>query len=210
MPDIISGHWTSIFNSMAELPALVVIMVWPVIPLFWIPVHGLPKVFKKLGLLSYIVPAVLWLPLAFIIYSNRMVILSGRVGLPGGVIAAGSIIFILGAGLQVWTARLLTMKGIMGMPEVSAAVEGRFVTSGPFAVVRHPTYLSHTLMFLGIFLMTGFHALGYLTLLDLLLVALIIIPLEDRELSGRFGPAYDEYRKRVPAFFPFKRPGRNR
>jgi protein-S-isoprenylcysteine O-methyltransferase Ste14 len=185
--------------------ALAVIIIWPVIPLFWIPVHGFPKVFRKLGLLTYIVPAVTWTPLAVFLLSQREFILRHKTGLPPLIVFFGVVLLLLGAALQVWTARLLSLKGLMGMPEVSASVEGRFVTAGPYQVVRHPTYLSHTLMFSGLFLMSGVMAMGLVTLLDLLLITLVVIPLEDRELSVRFGPAYDEYRRKVPGFFPFHR-----
>jgi protein-S-isoprenylcysteine O-methyltransferase Ste14 len=30
----------------------------------------------------------------------------------------------------------------------------------------------------------------------------VLIPMEERELAERFGPAYEEYRRRVPAIFP--------
>ncbi len=208
MRDHISPPWTLFLTRMADLLALAVIIIWPVIPLFWIPVHCLPKVFRKLGLFTYIVPAVLWLPPAFFIFSRREIILNYHVHLPLPVKVFGSLLLVLGAALQIWTARLLSLKGIMGMPEVSAKVESRFVTGGAFTVVRHPTYLSHTMIFLGLFLLTGLNAMGLVTLLDLLLIALIVIPLEDRELSERFGKEYDDYRKKVPAFFPFKGFGR--
>jgi protein-S-isoprenylcysteine O-methyltransferase Ste14 len=34
--------------------------------------------------------------------------------------------------------------------------------------------------------------------------ALIVIRLEEMELAARFGPEYEAYRKRVPAFLPFR------
>lgn len=190
---------------MLDLLALAVIIVWPVIPLFWIPVHGFSKVFRKLGLFSYILPAVLWLPLALFIFSQREFILTHHVYLPLSMKVFGALLLTMGAALQIWTVRLLSLKGIMGMPEVSAEVESRFVTGGPYKVVRHPTYLSHTMIFLGLFLMTGLYVMGLMTVVDLLLIILIVIPLEDRELSERFGKEYDEYRKNVPGFFPFTR-----
>lgn len=190
-------------ESLPDLFALAVIIIWPVIPLFWIPVHGFSKVFRKLGLLTYALPVVTWTPLAVFLFSRREFILRHEIGLPPLVVFFGVVLLFLGAALQAWTAKLLSLKGLMGMPEVSASVESRFVTTGPYRIVRHPTYLSHTLMFAGLFLMSGLMAMGLVTLLDLLLINLAVIPLEDRELSARFGPAYDEYRRKVPGFFPF-------
>ncbi|MGC2062851.1 MAG: isoprenylcysteine carboxylmethyltransferase family protein [Thermodesulfovibrionales bacterium] len=183
--------------------ALAVVIIWPVIPLFWIPVHGFSKVFRKLGLLTYFVPVVTWTPLAVFLFSQREFILRYKTGFPPLVVFFGVVLLFLGSALQVWTARLLSLKGLMGMPEVSAKVESRFVTTGPYRVVRHPTYLAHTLMFSGLFLISGVIAMGFVTLLDLLLINFVVIPLEDRELSARFGPAYDEYRRKVAGFFPF-------
>ena len=34
--------------------------------------------------------------------------------------------------------------------------------------------------------------------------ALLVIRLEEMELATRFGPAYEEYRKRVPSFLPIR------
>jgi protein-S-isoprenylcysteine O-methyltransferase Ste14 len=80
----------------------------------------------------------------------------------------------------------------MGMPEVTKGMPARLVTTGPFAVVRHPTYLSHTLMLLGLFLLTGYITLGVVTLIDALAVNTLVIPLEERELLERFGNEYEE------------------
>jgi len=38
----------------------------------------------------------------------------------------------------------------------------------------------------------------------LVVLALVVIRLEERELAARFGPAYAAYRKKVPAFLPFR------
>jgi protein-S-isoprenylcysteine O-methyltransferase Ste14 len=57
-------------------------------------------------------------------------------------------------------------------------------------------------MFLGVFLTTGFLAVGAVTLLDLIMVNTIIIPLEERELLARFGADYEAYRRRVPRIMP--------
>lgn len=195
--------------DLTDILALATIIVWPVIPLFWIPVHGFPKIFRKIGIATYIMPLVLWLPLAYFLFMNRFFLLTFRVTLPGLVTIVGLILMVSGTALQIWTGKLLRLRGLMGLPEITRRVDGTLVTEGAFSVVRHPTYLSHTLMFAGVFLISGVTAAGVVTLLDFLIVNLAIIPLEERELSRRFGPAYEEYRKKVPKFFPRHLPRKN-
>lgn len=187
---------------MTDLIALLTIIMWPVIPLFWIPVHGLAGFFKRIGGFTYIMPAILWLPLSYFIYLNRAFFLHYRIELGPLIRLAGFVILTGGAMVQIWTGRQLTLLGLMGLPEVSRKTEGRLVTEGAFSFVRHPTYLAHTLMFGGVFLLSGVIAVGVVTLLDLLIVSTVIIPLEEKELLGRFGEEYARYKQSVPRYFP--------
>jgi protein-S-isoprenylcysteine O-methyltransferase Ste14 len=187
---------------LTDLIALLAIIVWPVIPLFWIPVHGLSGFFKRIGRLTYIMPALLWPPLAYFIYLNRDFLLHYRVDMHPLIRITGIIILTGGTMLQVWTGRLLSLLGLMGLPEISQKTEGRLVTGGAFSFVRHPTYLAHTLMFSGVFLLSGVIAAGLVALLDLLVVNAVIIPLEEKELLARFGEEFVQYRKKVPRYFP--------
>jgi protein-S-isoprenylcysteine O-methyltransferase Ste14 len=193
------------FLSLADLIALITLALWPAVPLFWVPVHCAPQVFRKLGLFAYVLPFLTWLPAAAFIISRRSFLLQYHFSFPLAVHAAGGLLLVLGMALQIRTLALLTLPGIMGVPEVTE-VKGRLVTGGPFSVVRHPTYLSHTLMLLGVFLATGVASTGVVTVLDILVVNTMIIPLEERELTARFGEEYEEYRKKVPSrFLPGKR-----
>jgi protein-S-isoprenylcysteine O-methyltransferase Ste14 len=143
---------------------------------------------------------------AVITFELREPLLAYRIALPAAANALGVLLFVLGAGLQAWTIILLSMPGIMGMPEVTRTVRGRLVTAGPFGVLRHPTYLSHTLMFAGLFLWTEVAALGAVAVIDALVVNSMVIPLEERELLERFGKEYEEYRRKVPSrFLPLRR-----
>lgn len=182
--------------------ALLAVLLWPAIPLFWIPVHGFNKFFRKIGLLTYTLPLVSWLPIAYLIYLNRINLLSYKIIVPHALGIIGMITLVEGVILQLWTLYLLSFRGITGMPEVSERYSGRFVTKGPFSVVRHPTYLSHTLMLLGVFLVTGVVMVAVVTVLDFFLIHALIIPLEDRELMSRFGRDYMKYKNEVPRFFP--------
>ena len=190
--------------TVTDLLALITIMVWPVIPLFWIPVHGFTRFIRNIGLLSYISPVIIWIPLAWGIYLKRDLLLQFTILLPSYIIIAGALLFLMGTVLHVWTGMLLGLGGLIGLPEISSRVTGNLITSGPFSVVRHPTYLAHTFMFLGVFFMSGVLAVGIITLIDLLLVTIVIIPLEDRELLHRFGNRYKEYMESVSGYFPAK------
>ncbi|OGW18188.1 MAG: hypothetical protein A2072_02480 [Nitrospirae bacterium GWC1_57_7] len=182
---------------LTDLIALAAIIVWPVIPLFWIPVHCLPRFFRRIGLFTYLLPVLTWLPLAYGIILYRHFFLSGTIQMPAVVNGAGWVLITAGLALQLWRLLLLRLPGIMGMPEIMSRMQGRMVTSGPFGKVRHPTYLSHTMMFLGVFLSSGVISVGIITILDLIVVNAVVIPLEERELVARFGDEYEHYRRNV-------------
>lgn len=187
---------------MSELLAFITIISWLVIPLFWIPVHSAIKIFKKIGFLTYIMPLITWIPLVYIIYKNRAFILHFKIDIPLALNITGIALLVLGTLLHIWTGRILGLWGLIGLPEVSRRVKGRLVTGGPFSIIRHPTYLAHTLIFSGVFLITEVIAVAIITFLDLLLIHLLIIPLEEKELLNRFGEEYKTYKGRVPRFFP--------
>lgn len=76
------------------------------------------------------------------------------------------------------------------------------VTTGPFAVVRHPLYASLIWMFLG-------GALVYSNLAALLLTLGVFVPMmyvrakkEDALLGEAFGAEYEAYRRRTGMLFP--------
>jgi protein-S-isoprenylcysteine O-methyltransferase Ste14 len=190
---------------MNDLLALMTIMFWPVIPIFWIPVHFAGTFFRKLGLMTYIMPLMTWIPLAYLLYTKRAFLLKDRIEMPDVLHIPGVLFFIAGTLLHIWTARLLGLWGIIGVPEISSRGKDILVTEGPFSLVRHPTYVAHTLLFSGVFLITGTVSVGVILIADFVVVNAFIIPLEERELLSRFGDAYRLYRKKVPfSFFPFR------
>lgn len=178
--------------------AFLTIILWPAIPLFWIPVHCRPEFFRRLQGFTYLLPLLTWLPYAYLAFRWRDALLLMRTALPALLNITGGVFFASGIALHLWTGKLLGLKGLVGLPEVAPqAVAGRLITTGPFALVRHPTYLAHTLLYFGVFLLTGNVAVGASVVIDLTVINLLVIPLEERELKERFGDEYSEYVKRV-------------
>jgi protein-S-isoprenylcysteine O-methyltransferase Ste14 len=78
----------------------------------------------------------------------------------------------------------------------------RIVDFGPYAYTRNPMYLGHLIFMLGL-------AIAFWSWAALLLLAFHIYWFQQRvvedeaRLSKLFGPAYDDYRRRVKRWIPF-------
>ncbi len=176
--------------------SLCTLIFWPIIPIFWIITHSNKNFVKKLRLFIYPLSFIVYLPSALLIYKYKDFILSISLPMPGSLNLLGFILFAFGIILHIWTFKLLGFYGITGKYEILKE-KHRLIQNGPFALIRHPTYLAHTLIFMGLFIFTGFLALLILTLLDFLIVSIIIIPLEEKELLERFGEEYRMYIQKV-------------
>lgn len=79
--------------------------------------------------------------------------------------------------------------------------EGNLVTSGPYAVVRHPQYSGLMLGVLGALVQ-------WPTLITLIMAPILVVTYyrlarrEERELEQRFGERYVRYRKQTPMLLP--------
>ena len=108
---------------------------------------------------------------------------------------------VLGLFLAIWSVRTFYSKGGDGTPGPWRPV-GNLVISGPYQYVRNP-------MLLGVFLLLLFESI-YLTSMPLFywLVVFVIINIiyfknfEEKELIKRFGKNYEDYKSKVPMFFP--------
>jgi protein-S-isoprenylcysteine O-methyltransferase Ste14 len=83
------------------------------------------------------------------------------------------------------------------------------VVEGTYRYVRNPLYDTDLYLILGAALLTRSWALVLLAALYLAQLALQL-PLEERELRGRFGASYRRYCELVPRFVPRRRPVRQR
>jgi protein-S-isoprenylcysteine O-methyltransferase Ste14 len=78
---------------------------------------------------------------------------------------------------------------------------GQLATTGVYARVRHPQYDGFVLIMLGF-------VLQWPTLITLLMFPVLVVMYlrlarrEERDVRTQFGPAWDDYVVRTPAFFP--------
>ena len=116
--------------------------------------------------------------------------------IPAGLLIA------LGFLIYSRSAKRFSAKQLSGVPEVEGGNrEGRLVTEGIRARVRHPVYLAHLCEMLAWSVGTGLAVCWGLTLFAMVSGA-VMIAMEDAELEKRFGEAYRVYRNSVPAVIP--------
>jgi protein-S-isoprenylcysteine O-methyltransferase Ste14 len=76
------------------------------------------------------------------------------------------------------------------------------VASGPYRVVRNPMYLAGVLFLLGLATVEGAPGLLVYAGVFWLASALFVAAYEEPALRRQFGPAYEAYRRVVPAWVP--------
>jgi protein-S-isoprenylcysteine O-methyltransferase Ste14 len=185
--------------------ALMMVMMWPFIPMFLIEIHYGINFWRRLGVWTYFVVFLEWLPIGYVLYLGQNVILQYEVVVALPLRVLGGILIAAGIVLHAWTAKILGLKATISYtelrPETAEKAES-LIISGPFSVVRHPSYWAHTSIITGAFLITGIMAVSVIAIIDLAITYFVTTELEDRELTERFGKKYLDYKKKVPKFFP--------
>ena len=110
------------------------------------------------------------------------------VGGPSDALRAISIVVLIpGVTIWIWSVVLILVK----------VPRGELITTGPFALVKHPLYTAVPLLvlpWLGFLLNTW---LGAALGIVMYLAARRYAPAEEAALAETFGPAWDEYRATV-------------
>ena len=101
----------------------------------------------------------------------------------------GLAIYVAGLMLYFATLRIFIQTPI-----------AKRLSEGPFRLSRNPMYLSATLMFFGICVMTLDTVLSIILIVMFMLQHFMILA-EERACRLKYGPAYEEYTKKVPRYF---------
>jgi protein-S-isoprenylcysteine O-methyltransferase Ste14 len=108
----------------------------------------------------------------------------------------GLILLLLGITLHGWARfERQEMASSWAMKETQ-----RLITSGPYSQIRHPSYTSYILCFVGLFLMQPSVVTSFLFIGVWGYYAISIT--EEACLLDHFGAAYEDYMKRTGRFFP--------
>lgn len=119
---------------------------------------------------------------------------------PAGRILGWFLIFM---GLLLWLRSMLVL-GIdsLTMIYVYFPNEGRRARDGIYGILRHPIYGGVLRIALGLALLNGsWFSLTLALILGFFLWGWVRL-VEEKELINRFGSAYEEYCRKVPAFWP--------
>lgn len=140
-------------------------------------------------------PPLVWLPFLPLYFKPLSLDLSPALQHAGLAIAVIGALFAASAMWSLGRGYGIRMDVFAGAP---------LRTAGPYAIVRHPMYLGIVLFHIGA-------SLSLESPLLLVVTALVVVPYtalrigaEERVLADVYGPAYAEYRRRVPPLVPFR------
>src|SRR3989304_5251347 len=190
----------STFDAVRYYLALVLLVSGPGAVLFWFPIHPFVAFWRRVGhRWAYLAGSATYAAAGVTAWVSRAPLLSIEFGTRPVAIAAG-VVLIVASGVmrRIWH-RQLSIKTLFGLPELAPDRHpGKMLTEGAYAWIRHPRYLEVLVGFLGYALFCNYLA-AYLVWVFVTAALLLLIPIEERELAARFGSAYEEYRRRVPA-----------
>ena len=113
--------------------------------------------------------------------------------------AAGTAVMVLGSLLRRYCWRTL---GASFTGDVSVRPDQRIVDSGPYRLVRHPSYTAGMMMYIGIGLALGsWFSLALLTIVAYATYSYRVI-IEERVLLDALGEPYAAFMKRRKRFIP--------
>ena len=137
---------------------------------------------------------------AGLVLAFRLTDLGARLPGPGWLpVVVGIALMIAGMAFRAWSVRTL---GRFFTVTVDVSDDQRVVDSGPYSLLRHPSYTGMLIVYLGI----GTALDSWFSLLvgplPLLLAILTRIRYEERTLHDGLGPAYAAYARRTKRLVP--------
>jgi protein-S-isoprenylcysteine O-methyltransferase Ste14 len=115
--------------------------------------------------------------------------------LADGLKALGAVLVGAAILLDVFSLMQFRTHHTTVLPHAGASA---LITSGPYAFSRNPIYLGNTLLVLGVGLLLGAPWLMLAAFGGAGLTEPLAIRREEQHLALKFGPAWEDYRRRTP------------
>ncbi len=137
-------------------------------------------------------------------FPKRYAELAARLRVPAGFVVSALFLFL---AQPTWTS--LAIGGAVGLAGLALrawaaghlAKNEQLATSGPFAYTRNPLYVGTLIVGMG-FAVAGAKAVTGVMLLAFFVLFYLPVVEEEQGHLRRLFPAYADYQRRVPKFFP--------
>ena len=114
--------------------------------------------------------------------------------IPSSYTHVGTILIIFGIIINIWADAIFKKSKTTVKPhETPTSLE----TAGPFRISRHPMYLGMAAILLGASIVLGSTITFIFPVIFVILIEMIFIPLEEKNLDKQFNTKYIAYKKKV-------------
>jgi protein-S-isoprenylcysteine O-methyltransferase Ste14 len=106
----------------------------------------------------------------------------------------GFLIIIFGVILNLWTDHIFKQKNTTVKPYLNPT---ELIKTGPFQISRHPMYLGMASVLLGVAINHGTVSTFITPIIFIILMEVLFIPIEEKNLTNLFGKEYIAYKQEV-------------
>lgn len=183
--------------------ALLILLCAPPSLLIWLLIHPFASLWRRLGIVrSYIFFLSLMIVLSGSIWQWRTRLLQIEYDMRAWLLVLSILLIGMACFLGIQRKRHFGWPMVIGFPELSGSDRsGVLVTEGIYSRVRNPRYIETVLAFLGFAFFANYFTV-YLALAAGLPILHVVVLLEERELTQRFGETYLKYCRQVPRYIP--------
>ena len=190
-------------NDIRYWLAVILMVSGPPAILWWFVVHPFIGFWRRLGkLVSSLIVLALMVALGYCLYVCRDTLLVQDIGTNRLLWPPALLLFVLSAYFDARAKKHLKLRIMTGMPELDPEGSGtRLLKEGIYASVRHPRYVAVVIGIAAFALFINYLGIYVFTVLTVPALWLVVI-LEERELTERYGREYEQYQREVPMFIP--------